>query len=93
LLTPATVHYGQAAETIAARQQVLLTAYQVHPERFVRGMPRPPALPSAVWINPPTASELGAEQRSVVREQVQLSLADASQPICLKFRPELSQTA
>jgi len=93
LLTPASVHYGQAAETIAARQQVLLAAYQAHPERFVRGTPRPPALPTAVWINPPTASERGVEQLSVGCDQLQLSMADASQPIFLKFRPELSQTA
>jgi hypothetical protein len=36
-----------------ARQQVLQTAYQAHPERFVKGQPVPPALPKAVWINPP----------------------------------------
>jgi len=56
LLTPATVHCGQAAEAQAARQQVLVAAYQAHPERFVRGTPRPPALPTAVWINPPFES-------------------------------------
>ena len=93
LLTPATVHCGQAAETIAARQQILLAAYQAHPERFVRGTPRPPELPSAVWINPPTASKPGVGQLSIVRDQSQLSTADTSQPIVLKFRPELSQTA
>jgi putative transposase len=48
LLTPTTVHSGQAMETIAARQQVLVAAYQAHPERFVRGTPRAPSLPSAV---------------------------------------------
>jgi putative transposase len=78
LLTPATVHCGQAVETIAARQQVLLAAYQMHPERFVRGTPRPPALPTAVWINPPTASEPGVEQLSVVGDQPRLSTADES---------------
>ena len=93
LLTPATVHCGQAAETIVARQQVLLAAYEAHPERFVRGTPRPPALPTAVWINPPPVPEPGVERLSVVRDQVQLSTADTSQPIFLKFRPELSQTA
>lgn len=53
LLTPATVHYGQAAEVLLARQTVLQQAYQQHPERFVRGLPQPPGLPEAVWINPP----------------------------------------
>ncbi|MEZ4400995.1 MAG: hypothetical protein R3B06_13295, partial [Kofleriaceae bacterium] len=27
-----------------------------HPERFVRGVPRPAALPTEVWINKPTAA-------------------------------------
>lgn len=53
LLTPATVHCGQAPQVIAARQLVLDAAYTAHPERFVRGLPTPPALPDAVWINPP----------------------------------------
>jgi putative transposase len=93
LLTPATVHGGQAAATIAARQEVLLAAYQTHPERFVRGTPKPPDLPTAVWINPPTMAEPGMEQLSVLCDRAQLSVADSSQPIFLKFRPELSQTA
>jgi len=93
LLTPATVHGGQAVATIAARQEVLLAAYQAHPERFVRGTPKPPALPTAVWINPPTVVEPGEEQLSVLRDRVQLSVADSSQPIFLKLRSELSQTA
>jgi putative transposase len=93
LLTPAAVHYGQAAETIAARQEVLLAAYEAHPERFVRGTPKPPALPAAVWINPPTVPEPGVERLSVVREQPHGGTAGESQPIFPKFRPELSQTA
>jgi len=93
LLTPATVHYGQAAEAIAARQEVLLAAYQAHPERFVRGTPKPPVLPAAVWINPPTVAEPGMEQLSVLHDRTQFSMADSSQPIFLKVRPELSQTA
>lgn len=93
LLTPATVHSGQAAERSAIRQQVLLAAYEAHPERFVRGTPRPPVLPTAVWINPPTVVEPEVELLSVLHEQPQLSTADTSQPIFLKLRPELSQTA
>jgi putative transposase len=53
LLTPATVHHGQAPTVLAARQEVLRAAYQAHPARFVRGVPRPAELPVAVWINPP----------------------------------------
>jgi putative transposase len=53
LLTPATVHLGRAAQVLQQRQIVLLQAFDRHPERFVRGTPRPGSLPQAVWINPP----------------------------------------
>ena len=55
LLTPAAVHYGQAENILRQRQDVLNVAYQRHPERFVRSAPKPPALPSAVWINKPVS--------------------------------------
>jgi putative transposase len=53
LLTPADVHYGRAEATIAQRAGTLAQAYARHPARFVRGVPQPPALPTAVWINKP----------------------------------------
>lgn len=53
LLTPETVHYRQAEHVLAARHKVLQVAYEARPERFVRKPPTPPALPHAVWINPP----------------------------------------
>jgi putative transposase len=53
LLTPEVLHYGRADEVIAQRQIVLSRAFQRNPERFVRAHPRPPAPPTAVWINPP----------------------------------------
>ena len=56
LLTPADVHYGRAEEIIHQRQQVLQAAYQKNPERFVQGPPKPPELPTEVWINPPKKS-------------------------------------
>jgi len=34
----------------AVRRRALRSAYTVHPERFVRKMPEPPALPQAVWM-------------------------------------------
>lgn len=55
-LTPEDVHYGRAKEKLEARATVLNAAYATHPERFVRKPPRPAQLPSAVWINPPTAA-------------------------------------
>jgi putative transposase len=52
-LTPAVVHFGQAAIVRAHRERVLAAAYAAHPERFVNGRPQPADLPTAVWINPP----------------------------------------
>ncbi len=52
-LTPEMVHYGHAKDIIDARQVVLLQAYNSHPERFVKGVPRPLELPEEVWINKP----------------------------------------
>ena len=57
LMTPATVHHGQAEAVRQQRQQVLLVAYAAHPERFVRGVPTPPELPSEVWINKPQGDD------------------------------------
>jgi putative transposase len=56
LLTPATVHYGHAQAVLEQRQETLQAAYAAHPERFVRGVPRPPPLPMEVWINKPSPS-------------------------------------
>ena len=53
LHTPASVHYGLAADRNEQRAEVLFGAAARHPTRFVRQLPTPPALPSAVWINPP----------------------------------------
>jgi putative transposase len=56
LMTPATVHFGQAQQVTDQRRQVLQVAYAAHPERFVRGEPKPPSLPQEVWINRPRSS-------------------------------------
>jgi putative transposase len=53
LMTPATVHYGQVETVYQQRQQVLAAAYAAHPERFVRGKPKPSRPPREVWINQP----------------------------------------
>jgi putative transposase len=57
LMTPATVHYGQAEELLSHRQSILDAAYQAHPERFVQRPPKHPSLPEAVWINPPATNQ------------------------------------
>lgn len=53
MLTPAMVHQGLASDIIEQRQRVLTLAYDDHPERFVKGVPKHPSLPDAVWINRP----------------------------------------
>jgi len=57
LMTPAAVHHGQAKTLHAQRARVLQGAYAATPERFVRRPPRPPALPTAAWINKPATEE------------------------------------
>lgn len=52
-LTSADVHFGRAKARLEAHQDVLDAAYAAHPERFVKGPPKAPALPTAVWINKP----------------------------------------
>lgn len=53
LHNPSDVHYGRAHTVRAKRAEVLASAYAANPERFVRKVPVPPALPTAVWINEP----------------------------------------
>jgi putative transposase len=53
-LTPDMHHRGQGNTITTARQQVLDAAYAAHPERFVRGQPSAPEIPTRVWINAPT---------------------------------------
>ena len=52
-LTPHSLHSGQAHGIREARCHVLAQAYQKHPERFVKGLPQPPEIPAAAWINKP----------------------------------------
>jgi putative transposase len=55
--TPYDVHYGLADQLREMRADVLATAYQRHPERFVRKHPEPPKIPRQVWINRPPTEE------------------------------------
>ena len=73
LLTPETVHYGQAIEVTNARQKVLNTAYGRHPERFVRKPPKAPQLPEAVWINPPHGAAAARELHTNFEQEVSQS--------------------
>jgi putative transposase len=54
--TPHDIHFGLAAHKHQQRAAVLEAAYRANPERFPHGPPRPPALPTAVWINKPSSA-------------------------------------
>ena len=57
LLTPASVHYGEAGDIQRQRQAVMSVAYALNPTRFSRGEPVVKGVPSAVYLNPPDLSE------------------------------------
>jgi putative transposase len=58
LLHPVDVHYGRAADIVAARQLVLDAVYARHPGRFPLGRPTQKLPPAAAWINPPPMTSL-----------------------------------
>lgn len=53
LLTPASVHYGQAEAIRQQRQHVMAAAYTAFPARFARGEPVVKGAPAVVYLNPP----------------------------------------
>jgi putative transposase len=55
--TPASVHYGTAAEVRAQRAETLEVAYAENPARFRHRKPEPPSLPTIAWINEPLPAE------------------------------------
>jgi hypothetical protein len=73
-----TARFRHAQAVYQQRQQVLRAAYVAHPERFVRGLPTPPELPTAVWN---TGVYLTLEQ------------PERALPLDTKFRIELSHNA
>jgi putative transposase len=56
LLTPYQVHHGLGEAQVAQRAATLAAAFKATPERFPRGAPRPPPLPTEAWINKPAIS-------------------------------------
>ena len=58
-LTPYEVHFGLAEKRREKRAVVLSAAFERNPERFVRGLPQPPAVPTQVWINKPKETAVG----------------------------------
>lgn len=62
LLTPEVMHHGLAQQVYSARSKTLQTAYELHPERFVKRIPVPPLVPDAAWINKPKLVPLSEEK-------------------------------
>ena len=58
LHTPASVHYGTAAEIQTNRAATLTAAYTKNPARFRHQPPTPPKLPTVAWINEPNQEAL-----------------------------------
>lgn len=69
LLTPHSVHTGQAAKIIQQRNQVLLAAFERHPERFKGKIPTAEPVPKAAWINPP-AKPTPSEENPILENNV-----------------------
>ena len=61
-LTPWNVHHGHAEQRFIEREVTLRKAFEATPERFVRGVPTPPALPREVWINKPRTEEESSDK-------------------------------
>jgi putative transposase len=53
LVAPVAIHDGTAAAMTAQRAVTLDAAFFAHPIRFKGIALKPPALPTAAWINPP----------------------------------------
>ena len=67
LMPPAAVHHGTATALTAQRALTLQAAFAAHPTRFKGRTPRPPALPTAAWINPPKSSPHTPPSHSLAR--------------------------
>jgi putative transposase len=52
-MTPHAIHHGEAVALNLRRADTLNAAFIAHPRRFKGLAPKPPALPTAAWINPP----------------------------------------
>lgn len=55
MLTPATVHNGDADAVLTSRAKTKIEAFKRHKERFVKGKPKAQKLAKEVWINAPKA--------------------------------------
>jgi hypothetical protein len=92
------VHYGKAELVISQREIVLASAFDAHPERFVRGMSVPPSLPEAAWINKPKKtserSEVSMTEEAITIEGVEAGFSNRVYEVIgndTKFNNQVSQ--
>lgn len=83
LFTPADVFFGRVAELAAIRQRALDAAFDIHPERFVRGRPHVRLPPAKVVLNPIDPGENAAALLPSIPVLPGLSQAGVNMPaIC-----------
>ena len=86
LLTPEDVHAGRGHAITEKRAAVLVGAFNARPDRFVRGLPQPPARPTAAWINPPH-DEGAALQRLAEPRRASASAFPLTEPLASDSLP------
>jgi putative transposase len=91
LMTPHDVHYGLAEARRFRRAEILAEAYARHPERFVRGMPRPADLPREVWINKPVGKVEGGP--TDITRRIEIVCPAASMEVVSEAREEIAGVA
>lgn len=57
MLTPESVHYGDADQIMKTRTQALKLAFEANPSRFKGKIPMPEKMPEAAWINKPKSND------------------------------------
>nr|MCH9687651.1 hypothetical protein [Deltaproteobacteria bacterium] len=62
---------GLALDKWHRRAEALAAAFEANPKRFPRGLPKPPPLPTAVWINKPSPTTITAEPQPQLAHSVQ----------------------
>jgi hypothetical protein len=55
------IHRSEVEAVTQVRKLTLSVAFEAHPERFIRGTPRPPVVPEAAWINKPKTNSSRSE--------------------------------
>jgi putative transposase len=77
LMKPAIIHGGLGQERWDDRRRTLQAAFQQNTIRFVKGEPKPPKIPSVVWINEPQGDQVIALEQKGEALFKEISYSDA----------------